>query len=149
MAGRLPGTTVPCPAASVSAQRMRTVTDAFEPQWPGGPARQRDRYLAYGLAYAVWLAAAAAGLLPLLYGPAALAGLMELLEANRWVTSAYQRFGFVLLGLGWLVGVLYAEHYLRVSVAKRRLGRAIRRVAAGAALLVLPWLGLLALPVFL
>ena len=148
MAGRLPGTTVPCPAASVSAQRMRTVTDAFE-QRPGGPADRRGRYLAYGLAYAVWLAAAAAGLLPLLYGPAALAGLMELLEANRWVTSAYQRFGFVLLGLGWLVGVLYAEHYLRVSVAKRRLGRAIRRVAAGAALLVLPWLGLLALPVFL
>lgn len=131
---------------------MRTVTDAFEPQRPGGPAGGRrglDRYRNYFLAYAVWLAAGALGLLPLLYGPVALAGLLELGEANRWVVSAYQRFGFVLLGLGWLVGVLYAEHYLRASVAKGRLGRAVRRVAAGVALIVLPFLGLLALPVFL
>ncbi len=104
---------------------------------------------AYFAAYGIWLLAASVGILPLLYGPEPLASLMELIGINRWVISAIQRFSYVFLGLGWLIGVLYAEHYLRASVARQHLGHAIVRVSVVLFVLLL-LLALLALvPIFL
>lgn len=103
----------------------------------------------YFLAYAVWLSAAALGALPLFYGPPAVASVMSAFGLNRWVVSAFQRFGFVLLGLGWMIGVLYAEHYLRNSVSRGHLGRAMGRVFMVTGIIVLLFLLLLVLPFFL
>ncbi len=90
---------------------------------------------AYFVAYAGWVLAAGVGALPLLFGPAPLASLLELLDVNYWIISAIQRFSYVFLGLGWLVGVLYAEHYLRTSVPRHRLRKAL--VRTGITLLVI------------
>ena len=83
----------------------------------------------YFLAYAVWLIAGALITLPLLYGPPAISGILQMLDATRWAISAVQRFGFVGLGLMWLVAMLLSEHYLRTSAGKGELGQAIRKVA--------------------
>ncbi len=104
---------------------------------------------AYFAAYAVWVLAATVGALPLLFGPAPLAGLMEALDINYWIISAVQRFSYVFLGLGWLIGVLYAEHYLRNSVARHRLGRAVVRVGLALGVILILLVLLTFLPVFL
>lgn len=81
------------------------------------------------LAYAVWLIASAFLALPLLYGIPGVSGILEKLDATRWAISAVQRFGFVGIGLLWLIAVLLAEHLLRTSAGNGTLGKAIGRVA--------------------
>lgn len=102
----------------------------------------------YLVAYLVWAASAVIWALPLLLGPQLIAGAMEFSEFSRWTISAFQRFGFVLLGLAWLVAVIFAEHYLRTSATRQRLPRALIRVGV-ANLIVVVLLLLPALPLFL
>ena len=83
----------------------------------------------YFLAYAVWFISGAMITLPLLYGPPAVSSILQKLDATRWAISAVQRFGFVGLGLLWLIAILLSEHYLRTSAGKGQLGIAIARVA--------------------
>ena len=83
----------------------------------------------YFLAYAAWLISGAFITLPLLYGPPAISSILQKLDATRWAISAVQRFGFVGLGLLWLIAILLSEHYLRTSAGKGQLGIAIARVA--------------------
>ena len=83
----------------------------------------------YFLAYAVWFISGALITLPLLYAPPAVSGILLKLDATRWAISAVQRFGFVGLGLMWLIAVLLSEHYLRTSAGTGQLGKAIARVA--------------------
>ncbi len=91
---------------------------------------------AYFLAYAVWVISGAFITLPLLYGPPAVSGILQVLDATRWAISAVQRFGFVGVGLLWLVAVLLSEHYLRTSVGQGELGKAIRKVATSTGIVV-------------
>ena len=83
----------------------------------------------YFLAYAAWLISGAFITLPLLYGPPAISSILQKLDATRWAISAVQRFGFVGLGLLWLIAILLSEHYLRTSAGKGQLGKAITKVA--------------------
>ena len=83
----------------------------------------------YFLAYAVWFISGALITLPVLYVPPAVSGILQKLDATRWAISAVQKFGFVGLGLMWLIAVLLSEHYLRSSAGKGELGKAIARVA--------------------
>ena len=89
-------------------------------------ANRVDKYF---LVYLVWLLAAAAWVWPLLIAPQAVAGMLDILGVHRFTISAIQRFGFVLLGLAWLVATLWTEHYLRTSVARQRVVRSVVRVA--------------------
>ena len=62
-----------------------------------------------------------------------------------WILIGVDKFGFVLLGLGWLIGVFAVENYLRQSTTWQLLLRRGRRVtvAMGLALAVsylLQWL---------
>ena len=84
-----------------------------------------DKYL---LVYLVWVLACGLWVLPFLTAPQALAGMLDQLGVSRWAISAFQRFGFVLLGLAWLVATIWTEHYLRTSVSKQRLARSAIRV---------------------
>ncbi len=68
-------------------------------------------------------------MLPLLYGPPAVSNILQKLDATRWAISAVQRFGFVGLGLLWLIAILLSEHYLRTSAGTGQLRKAIARVA--------------------
>ncbi len=103
----------------------------------------------YFLAYGVWLISSALITLPLLYGPPAISGILQKLDATRWAISAVQRFGFVGLGLAWLVATLLSEHYLRTSAGKGELGQAIRKVATHTGIVVAVTVVVYALPVFL
>ncbi len=64
----------------------------------------------------------------LLYAPPAISSISQKLDATRWAINAVQRFGFVGLGLLWLIAILLSEHYLRTSAGKGQLGKAIARV---------------------
>lgn len=88
-------------------------------------ANRVDKYF---LVYLVWLLAAAAWVWTLLISPQAMAGMLDVLGVHRFTISAIQRFGFVLLGLAWLVATLWTEHYLRTSVSKQRVVRSVVRV---------------------
>ncbi len=103
----------------------------------------------YFLAYVVWLIAGACLTLPLLYAPPAISGILQALGASRWTISAVQRFGFVGLGLMWLVAALISEHYLRISAGKEELGKAILRVAWIVGIVVVVTVIIYLLPAFL
>ncbi len=62
-----------------------------------------------------------------------------------WILGAVDKFGLVLLGLGWLIGVLGLEMYLRAASTLPMLGRRLLRMflVAGASLALsymLQWL---------
>ena len=89
-------------------------------------ANRVDKYF---LVYLVWALATAAWVWPLLTAPQSMAGMLDMLGVHRFTISAIQRFGFVLLGLAWLVATLWTEHYLRTSVSRQRVVRSVVRVA--------------------
>lgn len=83
---------------------------------------------AYIAVYAVWVAFFVAGFWLIPQVRILLLDLAGLTPANRWILSAIDRYATLLLGLIWLVIVLYVEHYLRTAVEAGRLGRRILRV---------------------
>lgn len=50
------------------------------------------------------------------------------LDLNRWAMGAVDKFGIVIIGLGWLVVVLVTEHWLRQSVMRNRLWPRLARL---------------------
>ncbi len=45
-----------------------------------------------------------------------------------WILGAVDKFGLILLGLGWLIGVLALEMYLRAASTVARLGQRLLRM---------------------
>jgi hypothetical protein len=43
------------------------------------------------------------------------------IDTGPWVLGAVDKFGMLLLGLAWLVAVLFTEHYLRQGVQRNQL----------------------------
>jgi hypothetical protein len=85
-------------------------------------AQNSQRLLALYLAcYALWLGLSALGVWLILAARSALIELAFALRFNPWVLRAVDDFGFVTLGLIWLVGVLLLEHSLREGVTSNRL----------------------------
>jgi hypothetical protein len=96
--------------------------------------------LKYLVGYVCWTITAAAGLVSMLLTRMMLNVAWPALGGNRWVIRAVDRFGLVLMGIIWLVFVIYLEHYYRVGVTmglakrsradiaqhKSRLGRYLR-----------------------
>jgi hypothetical protein len=118
----------------------------------------------YLLCYLCWLFTAVATILSILLVRNTLNVVWPLLGGNRWLLRPIDRFGLILMGLGWLVFVLFLEHYYRagVSTALRRhlrmagqpalssmraIPRALRRW--GLDLLALRFVRTLAIPVVL
>jgi len=77
----------------------------------------------YLACYALWLGLSALGVWLIFTLRSVLVGLAFVLRLNPWQVRAVDNFGFVTLGLIWLVGILLLEHRLREAVAKRRLWR--------------------------
>ena len=118
----------------------------------------------YVLGYVCWISTAAVTALSILLIRNMLNLVWPLLGGNRWALRAIDRFGLVLMGLGWLVFVLFLENHYRTGVStglQRRMrpagplalgsGRAIPRALRrwGLDLLALRFVRTLAIPLAL
>jgi hypothetical protein len=90
------------------------------------------RYLVshYIACYTLWIAFSALAFVIIDRTRVVLFDLMAISVADRWIVSAVDKFGFVTLGLLWLVAVLVIESYLRHGVERRRLWRRAALVLA-------------------
>ena len=89
--------------------------------------KTRQLWPLYLAAYTLWLCFSALGVWLIFVLRAVVVGLAFVLQLDPWQVRAVDNFGFVTLGLIWLVGILMLEYYLRRGVEKNRLwGRAIR-----------------------
>jgi hypothetical protein len=118
----------------------------------------------YVLGYVCWILTAVVTMLSILLIRNTLNIVWPLLGGSRWALRPIDRFGLVLMGLGWLVFVLFLEQYYRTGVStalRRRLqaagqpapgsGRAIPRALRrwGLDLLTLRFVRTLAIPLAL
>ena len=70
----------------------------------------------YALAYLCWIATAAAGMLCIFQTRNAINVLWPAAGGSRWVLRAIDRFGLLLMGLIWLVYVIFVEQHYRSSI---------------------------------
>jgi hypothetical protein len=86
--------------------------------------------LAYALCYLMWAVSAALGVLAMIFSRGLLVSVFALTPANRWILSAVDKFGLILLGLAWLVFVIAVESYYRNGVDGGDLARRFGLVTA-------------------
>ena len=87
----------------------------------------------YLIGYLCWLFTAAAAMLSILLIRNTINVVWPVLGGSRWVLRPIDRFGLVLMGLGWLIFVLFLEHYYRTGVyqgLRRRLRPAPQAASA-------------------
>ncbi|MEZ4709144.1 MAG: hypothetical protein R3A44_18195 [Caldilineaceae bacterium] len=92
--------------------------------------------------YAAWIASSAVGLWLVLHLRINLIDIGMWLEASPWIFGAVDKFGTILLGLGWLIAVFLAEMYLRGGLNAGQLYRRIGRVVVLEAVVAAASLGL-------
>ncbi len=91
----------------------------------------------YVTCYLLWILLSAMGLWVFFQLQTALTDLARALSTNPYMVNTVVRVGAVVLGLGWLGGVVLMETYLRDAVGKGRLwGRARRLLFIEVGLLV-------------
>ena len=78
--------------------------------------------IGYLLAYMCWICTAAAGMLALLQARNALNVLWPAAGGSHWVLRPIDRFGLVLMGLLWLVYVIFCEQNYRTAITAVRAG---------------------------
>jgi hypothetical protein len=90
----------------------------------------------YLACYALWLGLSALGVWLIFAGRDTLIDLSFWLRLDPWQLHAVDNFGVVMLGLIWLMCILFLEHSLRQGVEKNRLWvRAVRAFVIVAVLL--------------
>ena len=68
----------------------------------------------FGIAsYVLWLVTAALGIVGILIGRGLLMEIAYALGVNPWTRSAIDKFGVIILGVGWLILTYTAEAYYR------------------------------------
>lgn len=88
------------------------------------------RWVSYILCYLIWLVLAAGAVWLMLQLRLNLLDIAMAANVNPWALGAIDKFGLLLLGLGWLVAVFIVENYLRMGVERGVLWRRIGRIAA-------------------
>lgn len=68
--------------------------------------------------YVLWLVTAALGVVDILIARRLLLESAVALNVNPWAHSAIDKFGLVILGIGWLILTYAAEAYYRKAVAE-------------------------------
>jgi hypothetical protein len=91
--------------------------------------------LRYAACYLAWLLLSVLGFGLMLALRTNLFDLATLWKFNPWQVRTIDRFAIFLLGLGWFVGILVLENYLRQGVEQAQLGSRLMRVS-GTLLLV-------------
>lgn len=79
--------------------------------------------LRHVVGHMLWLVSAALGIFEMVVTHRVLSGVFGLISGNRWVHSALDRFGILILGLVGLGFVLFCEHYYREGVERDVLWR--------------------------
>ena len=90
--------------------------------------RGRALILLYLACFIGWLIASALGFWILLQLRVNLLDIFVALDLNRWAMGAVDKFGVVILGLGWLIAVLIGEMWLRGGIASNRLSSRLFRL---------------------
>jgi hypothetical protein len=90
----------------------------------------------YLAAYTLWIGFSALGVWLIFALRSVLVGLAFVFRLDPWQVRAVDNFGFVTLGLIWLIGILVLEYYLRRGVVKNRLWRRAVRVFVALAVLL-------------
>ena len=72
----------------------------------------------YLVAYLCWGFTAVVAMLSILLIRNSINVIWPALGGSRWVLRPIDRFGLVLMGLAWLIFVLYLENYYRTGVSK-------------------------------
>lgn len=88
------------------------------------------RWISYILCYLIWIVLAAGAVWLMLQLRINLLDIAMAANVNPWALGAIDKFGLLLLGLGWIVGVFIVENYLRLGVERGVLWRRIGRVTA-------------------
>jgi len=82
------------------------------------------------LSYLLWIISTALGILIMLKSLELLSSVFGLISGNRWVHSALDRFGVLILGLMCLVFVLFCEHYYQQGASENKLWRRFGLITA-------------------
>ena len=85
--------------------------------------------LPYFSCYLLWVITAALGFLNLIAVRKLFLLILGATSVNPWATRAAGRFSFVILGIIWLVLVIFSEYYYRDSVPKKRLWKSFSLIA--------------------
>ena len=85
--------------------------------------------LPYLLCYLLWVITAALGFLNLIAARRLLLLILAATLVNPWAIRAVEKFSFVILGIIWLVLVIFSEYYYRDSVPKGRLWKSFSLIA--------------------
>ena len=88
-----------------------------------------QRVLAIAIYLFFWLLFTAIGLWLMFEIRAVIVELMILASFNPWMVRGWDRWAIYMLGLGWFVGLMWIDHYLRQGMSRKRLWRNIGRVA--------------------
>jgi hypothetical protein len=87
--------------------------------------------IGYFIAYMCWICTAAAGMLAILQARNALNVLWPAAGGSHWVLRPIDRFGLVLMGLLWLVYVIFVEQHYRTGITVVRQRRHKARTDPG------------------
>ena len=92
--------------------------------------------------YLTWIISSAVGLWLVLHLRINLIDIGMWLEVSPWIFGAIDKFGTILLGLGWLIAVFLSEMYLRSGLNAGTLYGRIGRIVALETIVVILSLGL-------
>ena len=87
--------------------------------------------IGYITAYLCWVCTGAASMLAMLQARQALNVLWPAAGGSRWVLRAVDRFSLVLMGLLWLIYVVFCEHHYRTAITVVRVRRHKARTDPG------------------
>ena len=87
--------------------------------------------IGYLIAYMCWICTAAAGMLAILQARNALNVLWPAAGGSHWVLRPVDRFGLILMGLLWLVYVIFCEQHYRSAITVVRVRRLKARTDPG------------------
>ena len=94
----------------------------------GSSRTMRGLWPLYLACYVLCIAFTLAGAWLIFEARPAMFALAARLRLNPWQVRAVDEFSVVTLGLIWLIGILWMEHYLRQGVPRNRLWRRAARV---------------------
>ena len=87
-------------------------------EMPGKFHKMKTSWIQWILVYVFWVITAGLGFLCLISARNLSLSILYLFSVSRWTASAVDKMIFLILGVLWLVLVIFAEYYYREAVAK-------------------------------
>ncbi len=90
----------------------------------------KTNWIRWILVYVFWVTTAGLGFLCLISARNSSLSILYLFSVSRWVAPAVDKIVFLILGVLWLVLVIFTEYYYRQAVAKNILWKHFSLVTA-------------------